>query len=110
MRTCSTCGVQKPLNDYYKHKECASGYRKQCIECIKAGRKASKRTTKNINRFSEGFMQEVVDRYTKEGWSVSSLADYYKGRYDPPSRDEIGAIISAKSEIGFLTFLGVPPQ
>jgi len=37
MKKCKICNIEKPLSDFYKHKNCADGYLHQCIECKKNG-------------------------------------------------------------------------
>jgi hypothetical protein len=35
MKSCRTCGEEKPLEGYYRSKSAASGYQSSCKECIK---------------------------------------------------------------------------
>jgi len=106
VRTCSVCSIQKPLTEYYKHSQCASGHRRQCIDCIKEGRKHRERKTINIGRFSEAFKKEILNKHTRDGMPTAAIADAFKARYDPPSRAEIDEVIRLNSKAGFLTFLG----
>jgi hypothetical protein len=40
MKTCSKCGEEKPLTEYYKSKECAAGVRSACKICTNKQRDA----------------------------------------------------------------------
>lgn len=40
MKTCRTCNIEKPINEYYKHKEMSDGYLNICKECIKSNVRA----------------------------------------------------------------------
>lgn len=37
-KTCTQCGVEKPLSEFYKHRRIKSGYRGECKSCIKVYR------------------------------------------------------------------------
>lgn len=39
MKVCKSCGVEKPIDSFYKNKLMPSGYLNQCIECVKAREK-----------------------------------------------------------------------
>lgn len=45
MKVCKSCGIEKPLDSFYKHKKMPSGYLNQCIDCVKA-REKRRRTVK----------------------------------------------------------------
>ncbi|HEX8413759.1 MAG TPA: hypothetical protein VF637_07715 [Sphingomicrobium sp.] len=42
MRICTTCGVSKPLDDYYRHPNAAEGRSTKCAECTKVYVKANR--------------------------------------------------------------------
>lgn len=51
MKICRGCGVEKPLDQYYKHKEMADGHLNKCIDCVKS--RVTKHRNENIERFRE---------------------------------------------------------
>lgn len=38
MKTCTKCGEEKPLDEYYKNKKCRGGRLTRCKDCVKAQR------------------------------------------------------------------------
>ncbi|MDP3442503.1 MAG: hypothetical protein Q8T08_06530, partial [Ignavibacteria bacterium] len=39
MKTCTKCGIEKPLSEYYKNRNFKSGLHSRCKDCIKAYKK-----------------------------------------------------------------------
>lgn len=35
MKICRQCGIEKPIEDYYKHKDMPDGHLNKCKECVK---------------------------------------------------------------------------
>jgi hypothetical protein len=48
MKTCKSCCVEKPLDQYYKHKAMADGHLNKCIDCVKD--RVKKHRDENIER------------------------------------------------------------
>lgn len=36
MKTCRECGINKPINEYYKHEAMADGHLNKCKSCVKS--------------------------------------------------------------------------
>lgn len=51
MKTCFKCNKEKPLADFYKHKETADGYLGKCKVCTKID--ANKHRLKNLEKVRE---------------------------------------------------------
>jgi ribosomal protein S27AE len=51
MKTCRECGIEKPLDQYYKHKAMADGHLNKCIECVKS--RVKKYSLENVDRIRE---------------------------------------------------------
>jgi hypothetical protein len=41
-KRCITCGLEKPLSDYYKHPQMSDGHLSKCKECQKANSRAAR--------------------------------------------------------------------
>ena len=51
MKVCRECKKNKPLIEFYKHKQMADGHLNKCIECVKS--RVTKHRNENIERFRE---------------------------------------------------------
>ena len=51
MKICRDCGVEKPLDKYYKHSEMVDGHLNKCIECVKS--RVKKHRDENIDRIKK---------------------------------------------------------
>jgi len=50
MKLCITCNTEKELNEFYKRKDVASGYRANCKVCYNEKKQALGNTEKQINK------------------------------------------------------------
>lgn len=72
MKACIKCKTEKPLSDYYKHKQMKDGHINKCKECCK--RESTRNREYNIdhyreydrkrgNRQKEGYLKEYREKY-----------------------------------------------
>lgn len=59
MKKCKTCGLIKPLSEYYKHKSGKDGYRTKCKDC-------DRDYTRNKNKGIREKNQEWMCKYLEE--------------------------------------------
>ncbi len=75
MKECFKCGVRRPLNDFYKHKQMSDGHLNKCKDCTKSD--ASRHRLDNIdairaydrargNRQDAGYFKKYRDSYPKK--------------------------------------------
>jgi hypothetical protein len=63
MKTCKTCNVAKPLNDFYKQKSSIDGYQRYCKKC--ANNFSAKSESKNKAKY-ENIRSQVRNRFREE--------------------------------------------
>ena len=51
MKKCFKCGVEKPLSEFYKHKQMSDGHLNKCKECTK--RDANNHRAENLDKVRE---------------------------------------------------------
>lgn len=51
MKTCITCGINKPLNEYYKHSQTKDWYLTKCKECQKSNSKLHQSPERDKKRY-----------------------------------------------------------
>lgn len=83
MKTCFKCGIEKPLNEFYKHKQMKDGHVNKCKECNK--KYVSEHRIKNIDRI-RAYDRDRGNRQTTE------YRDKYKRLY--PNKYRAHTIVS----------------
>ena len=68
MKKCFKCSLEKPLKEFYKHKQMGDGYLNKCIEC-----------TKNDVKNRENILRQNIDYIEKE--RERSRNKYYRLNY-----------------------------
>jgi hypothetical protein len=77
-KTCSKCGVEKPLNDYYKHKSCSDGRMSYCILCQKKQSKKYYKSNKSKKREYVINNIEKIKIYNKNYKLNKIYVEYHK--------------------------------
>jgi hypothetical protein len=77
-KTCSKCGVEKPLNDFYKNKNCKDGYRNVCKTCCKE----KQNQYRNDNR--DNILEKNKEYYNDNRDSIleKKKIEYYEDEYN----------------------------
>lgn len=74
MKTCTKCGEEKPLDEYYKHKSKPSGYETACKACTRA------RTKKYADANRDAVREKKRAHYRDNGDHVRALASEWRSR------------------------------
>ena len=80
-KICRTCGENKELSEYYKHKAMWDGHLNKCKECVK--NRVSKHRDKNIDRVREydRNRHNAKERSIKNSERLKSLPSHKKEEY-----------------------------
>jgi len=77
MKECTTCGAEKPLTEYYRHKTGKDGHFGQCKECKKARVSANRQA--NAEKY-RAYDRARGNRHTKEYYKQYAQANKHKLR------------------------------
>ena len=72
MKPCKSCGVTKPLTDYYAHKAMRDGRLSDCKECVRKKTSARYRKKREDPLFVEQERKRGRDKYYKYGYKRKS--------------------------------------
>jgi hypothetical protein len=87
MKTCKECGIEKPMTEYYAHKEMADGHLNKCKSCVRS--RVSKYAEKN---------SEYCKQYDKKR---NALPHRIKARKEY-SKTEAGKLATKKAHQNYL--------
>ena len=80
MKTCSKCGIDKPLSCFAKREGASDGHRGQCYTCMRERRRVTNAPqTKQISEYMKAYRQANKERITaqKKAW-VESNREYVR--------------------------------
>lgn len=89
-KTCFKCNVDKPLTEYYKHKQMGDGYLGKCKDCAKLDVKARENTLLSDPEWVEKEKTRARDKYYRLGYKdkhkptpekKKEIMDRYKSKY-----------------------------
>jgi 5-methylcytosine-specific restriction endonuclease McrA len=79
MKTCSKCGVEKPLSDFHPHTGCKDSVRPDCKDCVNAANRA--RRAANVEQRREGDRRRYAENPTRqEAQKAAAKAFYHADR------------------------------
>jgi hypothetical protein len=79
-KTCFKCNLDKPISDYYKHKQMADGYLGKCKECTQKDTKTRTNSLINDPSWVEKEQKRGREKYHRLGYKVTQKPKTYKGK------------------------------
>ena len=78
LKICFKCNVEKPLSDYYKHKQMGDGHLNKCIECTKSDAKKRELLLRNNPEWVEKERIRAREKYYRLGYKDVQKPTYKK--------------------------------
>lgn len=79
IKTCSCCGLEKPVTDFFRHGKTADGYSKECKAC-----RAKRITAVGSKSKIEPIYHEELSKFTPRALMEHLSAIGYKGNLQIP--------------------------
>lgn len=98
---CGKCGVRKPLSEFYKHPNMASGHVTKCKDCFRAYSRANwaanreKRIAYDRARGPERGNRPRLDPYSREKAKENSRAWYQANKVKAHAKTALGRAVAA---------------
>lgn len=87
MKTCSKCGIERPLDDFYRQANCAGGFRPDCKDCVRLRAKQNRqnnidsaRARDNARYRDDPVRRESAKRRARERYAANREAEIVKRR------------------------------
>ncbi len=71
MKVCRGCGLEKSLDDFYKHPKCKDGHTSLCKECINEAAKNRKSTHVRQKEWRDRNKEKLLDYDLKRRFGIS---------------------------------------
>lgn len=89
MKKCFKCGLEKPLSDYYKHKQMGDGHLNKCKECTKNDSTNHYIMKSTSPDFMEYERNRTRERYHRLG---------YRGKFKPTKQRQYETTLAFRSK------------
>ena len=80
MKKCSKCGIEKPLSEFVKHKNCKDGYENTCKICVKQYKKEYRENNKDKIKEYYRDNKDNLKKYYEE--NKDKIKEYNKKYYE----------------------------
>jgi deoxycytidylate deaminase len=109
-KTCTRCGIKKPLTEFYRDRRRKDGYRPSCKKCFGRSVERIRDAEKNaayMRRWRAARDEKLARPGWDETWGVLAVAMSYRSRC---ARNKIGAVIVSAENVVVATGYNGPPS